>query len=104
MDLIEHTFPVVRITDKAVMFDGQELPWHIAKDGIRFDYGPDISTLTIDFLVERVEFLVGETTFRSQWEINHDGEWQWLKRAVALEFRVQQRAFDRIEKEFNVRG
>lgn len=92
----ELTFPEVLVTDKAVYFDGSELPWYIAERGIQFEPGgnTDVNRLT-------VEFLVGETTFRSQWDINHDGEWQWLKRAVELEARVQNRAFDVIAKEYS---
>ncbi|AOQ27875.1 hypothetical protein SEA_POMAR16_43 [Mycobacterium phage Pomar16] len=93
-----HHFPDVVVTDRAVFFDGQELPWYIAEEGITFQVSnTGIHTLTVDFLVEDV-------AFKSQWEINHDGEWAWLKRAVALEMRVQMRAFDRIMKEFDVRS
>ncbi|AVP41885.1 hypothetical protein SEA_JSQUARED_39 [Mycobacterium phage Jsquared] len=93
--MTEHHAPDVLVTDRAVYFDGQELPWHIAEDGISFTPGGrfDINTLTVDFFVNSV-------TFKSQWEINHDGEWAWLKRTVDLEMRVQMRAFDRIEKEY----
>ncbi|AFI24948.1 hypothetical protein [Mycobacterium phage SWU1] len=82
------------VTDKAVYFDGRELPWHIAEDGISFQPSNNgLHTLTVEFLVETA-------TFKSQWEINHDGEWAWLKRTVDLEMRVQTRAFDRIMKEY----
>ncbi|WGH21462.1 hypothetical protein SEA_TUCKER_43 [Mycobacterium phage Tucker] len=54
----EHTSPDVVVSDRAVFFDGWELPWHIAKDGISFSPGgyDSINTLTVDFFVNSVTF------------------------------------------------
>ncbi|QDK03476.1 hypothetical protein SEA_PAINTERBOY_42 [Mycobacterium phage PainterBoy] len=56
--MADHHCPDVLVTDRAVFFDGQELPWHIAEDGIRFRPGghDDINTLTVDFFVNNVTF------------------------------------------------
>ncbi|AMW64391.1 hypothetical protein PBI_KAZAN_43 [Mycobacterium phage Kazan] len=56
--MTEYTSPDVVVADRAVFFDGQELPWHIAKDGISFSPGgyDSINTLTVDFFVNSVTF------------------------------------------------
>ncbi|AZS08242.1 hypothetical protein PBI_IRONMAN_40 [Mycobacterium phage IronMan] len=95
--MTEHTFPEVEVTEKAVYFDGYELPWYISQDGVDFKPGG-----RDDFNRLRIEFLVSHTTFSDglKWELEHLKEWTWLKRAIALEMRVQTRAFDRIMKEY----
>ncbi|AMS01033.1 hypothetical protein SEA_ARCHERNM_39 [Mycobacterium phage ArcherNM] len=97
--MIEHRTPEVLVTDKAVYFDGWELPWFIAKDGISFTPGgsDDINRLT-------VEFFVGTTTFRDAWQTTHEEEWHWLGRLLELGALFEHYEFDRIEKEFDVRG
>ncbi|AEL17918.1 hypothetical protein TRIXIE_41 [Mycobacterium phage Trixie] len=99
MALIEHHCPEVLVTEKAVYFDGQELPWHIAQDGISFKPGgrDDINRLT-------VEFLVGTTTFEDTWEVEHQSEWRWLLANVRLDHWLALGEFIRIEEEFDVRG
>lgn len=87
--------PNVEVTAQALIIDGFEVPWPIVQDGIRFETHDDINRLI-------VEFFVGETTFRDQWQINHDGEWEGLRRAIHIENRTQHRAIERIIKEFNV--
>ncbi|QTF81463.1 hypothetical protein SEA_TARSUSIV_39 [Mycobacterium phage TarsusIV] len=96
--MIEHRTPEVLVTDKAVFFDGLELPWYIAEDGISFKPGgrDDFNRLTVEFLVSTVMF-----SDDAKWALDHLSEWYWLDRIVALEFRVQLRAFDRIMKEYN---
>ncbi|AXC33499.1 hypothetical protein SEA_SHAM4_39 [Mycobacterium phage Sham4] len=93
--MTDHHMPDVMVTPRAVYFDGRELPWYIAKDGISFTPGghDDINRLT-------VEFLVGDVTFKDQWEIDHDAEWAWLRRSVWLESRVQLRALDHLIEEY----
>ncbi|ATW60332.1 hypothetical protein SEA_KOKO_42 [Mycobacterium phage Koko] len=56
--MTEYTSPDVVVTDRAVFFDGHELPWHIAEDGISFQPGgyDSINTLTVDFFVNSVTF------------------------------------------------
>ncbi|AYD87069.1 hypothetical protein SEA_NICOLETERA_42 [Mycobacterium phage NicoleTera] len=97
--MIEHRTPEVLVTDKAVYFDGWELPWFIAEDGISFTPGgrDDINRLT-------VEFLVGTVTFRDPWQVDHEAEWYWLGRLIELGAAFEHYEFDRIEKEFDVRG
>ncbi|ASJ79737.1 hypothetical protein KIY85_gp40 [Mycobacterium phage Heffalump] len=93
--MIEHSTPEVLVTEKAVYFDGYELPWFISENGISFKPGG-----SDDCNRMMVEFLVGTVTFKDTWQEEHDSEWFWLSRVVALEFRVQQGAFDRIMKEY----
>lgn len=106
--MTEHSTPDVLVTDRAVYFDGFELPWFIAQNGISFKPGghDDINTLTVEFFVNSATFLgidpaapwvlVEEPT---AWETEYWSEWFWLGRVIELEGRVQNRAFDRIMKE-----
>ncbi|QGJ87767.1 hypothetical protein SEA_BIANCATRI92_40 [Mycobacterium phage BiancaTri92] len=94
------SLPEVLVTDQAVYFDGYELPWFISQNGISYKPGGHD-----DFGRLRIEFLVSTTTFSdsAKWELarlEHMNEWTWLKKAVALEGRVQHRAIDRIMKEY----
>ena len=93
--LTSYSFPEVVVADKAVFFDGQELPWYIAQDGISFTPGghDDINRLT-------VEFLVSSVTFDDPWETKHRSEWFWLGRLLKLNTALEHREFDRIEKEY----
>ncbi|QJD50246.1 hypothetical protein SEA_IWOKEUPLIKEDIS_43 [Mycobacterium phage Iwokeuplikedis] len=95
--MIEHSFPDAVVTEKAVYFDGYELPWYISEQGVSFEPGGHDN-----FNRLRIEFMVNSATFRDdlKWQMDHLSEWTWLKRAVALEMRVQLRAFDRIMKEY----
>ncbi|AHJ86407.1 hypothetical protein 40AC_43 [Mycobacterium phage 40AC] len=97
--MIEHRFADVLVTDNAVIFDGQELPWHIAKDGVRFEPGgfDDFGRLSIDFLVEDVRFTIREPRgFIDYWV----SEWYWLRSLLNLNYAVELSEFDRIEKEY----
>ncbi|ABE67362.1 hypothetical protein PBI_CHE12_43 [Mycobacterium phage Che12] len=82
------------MTDRAVYFDGFELPWYIAENGIHFKPGgrDGINTLT-------VEFFVGTTTFKDSWETEYWDEWFWLERLIRLQVDMELIALDRIIKE-----
>lgn len=71
--------PRVVVTDKAVYFDGKELPWLIAKDGVSFQPGgwDDVNRLTIEFLVD-------DTSFETSWETKHEERWSNLRFKIAL--------------------
>ncbi|AGR46455.1 hypothetical protein SEA_SUPERCHUNK_40 [Mycobacterium phage Superchunk] len=92
--MTEYRTPEVLVTDRAVFFDGLELPWYIAENGISFKPGGsnDINTLT-------VEFLVGTTTFKDSWETEYWDEWFWLERRIHLESDCIVMRIDRIIKE-----
>ncbi|ASR86493.1 hypothetical protein SEA_CHANGELING_41 [Mycobacterium phage Changeling] len=101
--MIEHRFAEVLVTDSAVIFDGKELPWHIAKGGVHFEPGgfDDIGRLTVEFLVEDVRFTLTEPRgFIDLW-VN---EWHWLRALLNHNYDLELNEFDRIEKEFDVRG
>ncbi|EHB47657.1 hypothetical protein MycrhDRAFT_5783 [Mycolicibacterium rhodesiae JS60] len=97
------TAPDVRVTDRAVYFDGWELPWFIAKDGIEFKPGghDDVNRLT-------VEFLVGTTTFLGTregypWVVyrdEHVDTWWQTGFVVELDYELELAEFDRIMKEY----
>ncbi|BBC53838.1 hypothetical protein [Mycobacterium phage PP] len=91
--MVEHRFPEVLVTDRAVFFDGEELPWHIAEDGISFEPGgrDDFNRLT-------VEFLTGTVTFNDPWASVHAERWHWMPRNIAFEFEKAIAEFDRIER------
>jgi hypothetical protein len=86
--------PDVLVTDRAVYFDGKELPWLIAKDGVSFKPGgsDDISTITIEFFVETAKFELS-------WETKHAERWRHLRLKVALETTIQLRNIEKIMKE-----
>jgi hypothetical protein len=89
--------PEVLVTDRAVYFDGQELPWYIAKDGVSFKPGgsDDINRLT-------VEFLVSTTTFAEdlKWEMDHGRRWARLERVVAFKYNLLLLRVDQTIKEY----
>ncbi|AMS00938.1 hypothetical protein SEA_LOSER_42 [Mycobacterium phage Loser] len=72
------------VTEKAVYFDGYELPWYISEDGIDFTPGG-----RDDFNRLRIEFLVGTTTFRDPWEVwenDHLARWMNLRLQIADDY------------------
>lgn len=76
-----HRCPDVLVTEEAVYFDGRELPWFIARNGVSFKPGgcDDINQLTITFLVESARF-------EASWGLQHHQRWQDLKARVADEY------------------
>ncbi|AIW02935.1 hypothetical protein KIY87_gp60 [Mycobacterium phage Malec] len=108
--MTEHRFAEVVVTDKAVIFDGKELPWHIAQDGIRYDrsYYDDIGRLSIDFLVEDVHFTLREPRgfidlYRERfvrWEDEHNDRWDRLTAETWLNHWLQLGAFIALEEEY----
>lgn len=88
--------PDVVVTDRSVYFDGQELPWVIAQDGIRFKPGgsDDINTLTI-------EFFVGGVFFLDSWETEYDKGWSRVRAMTLIGFALMQGRFDKTLKEYS---
>ncbi|BBC43860.1 hypothetical protein [Mycobacterium phage GS4E] len=80
--MTEHRFPEVLVTEKAVYFDGYELPWYISQDGVDFKPGgrDDFHRLRIDFLVENA-------TFREEtWEDGHLARWMNLRLQITDDY------------------
>lgn len=73
--------PDALITDKAVYFDGVELPWYISEGGIDFKPGG-----RDDFNRLRVEFLVDSARFENSWETKHGARWFDLRVEIARAF------------------
>lgn len=73
--------PDVVVTDRAVYFDGYELPWFISEDGI--DFKPGGRT---DFNRLRVEFIVESARFEISWETKHRQRWSDLGAKVSDEY------------------
>lgn len=108
--------PNVLVTDKAVYFDGLELPWYIAENGISFKPGgrDAINRLTVEFFVNSATFLgidpespglTNEEAYRlEKWWHEYESEWFWLGRLIELKALVEHDEFDRIEEKFDVRG
>ncbi|AOT24961.1 hypothetical protein PBI_KALPINE_41 [Mycobacterium phage Kalpine] len=87
------------VTEKAVYFDGYELPWYISEDGIDFTPGG-----RDDFHRLRIEFLVDSATFKDSRSFRRDEQWYWLGRRIGLEFDMELIKFDNAERRFRVRG
>ncbi|QXO13318.1 hypothetical protein SEA_TROOPER_41 [Mycobacterium phage Trooper] len=108
--MTEHRFAEVLVTDKAVLFDGKELPWHIAQDGVRFEPGgfDDFGRLSIDFLVEDVRFTLREPrgfidlywSEQDKWEAEHNKRWDRLTAETWLNHWLQLGAFIALEEEY----
>ncbi|ATN92168.1 hypothetical protein SEA_TIPSYTHETREX_38 [Mycobacterium phage TipsytheTRex] len=96
---MEHTSPDVLVTDKAVYFDGQELPWHIAEDGIRFKPGGrfDINTLTVDFFVNSVTFEGDRPPSRSA---AYQARWGFIECRIHLADYDAHMEINRVMKEY----
>ncbi|MCV7016783.1 hypothetical protein H7I96_03430 [Mycolicibacterium aichiense] len=85
------------MTDRAVFFDGQELPWHIAEGGVHFRYGgrDDLHRLTIEFFVESATFLGIDqeapwvVVQESAWLTAHNSKWKTLEAVIKLDYWVE---------------
>ncbi|AIK67755.1 hypothetical protein AVV38_gp64 [Mycobacterium phage Piro94] len=86
---MEHSFPHALVTEKAVYFDGYELPWYISQDGVSFEPGGHDN-----FNRLRIEFLVESATFREQsWEDGHLARWMNLRLQIADDYLELMRSF-----------
>ncbi|AMB18530.1 hypothetical protein KIY81_gp52 [Mycobacterium phage Bugsy] len=84
-----HSFPHALVTEKAVYFDGYELPWYISQDGVSFEPGGHDN-----FNRLRIEFLVESATFREQsWEDGHLARWMNLRLQIADDYLELMRSF-----------
>lgn len=92
--MTEHHLPDVVVTDRAVYFDGVELPWYIAEDGISFKPVVDgFHSLTVEFLVE-------SATFQTSWETRHADRWRHLKHKVSFGEAYQRHKISQLEQEY----
>jgi hypothetical protein len=98
-----HKFAEAVVTDRAVFFDGEELPWHIAKDGIQYQPDPDfdIGRLHITFLVDSVEFK--NEVKQELRQLEHDAAWTHLNNRLSFRFYRALLAFESVERSFGVR-
>ena len=95
---MEYRSPDVVVTDRAVFFDGLELPWYIAENGISFKPGgsDDLNTLTVEFIVDSTTFLGIDPM--APWLITVG--WPNLELTIELDFCWEHMEFDRILKEY----
>ncbi|AHG24261.1 hypothetical protein KIY80_gp37 [Mycobacterium phage Benvolio] len=98
--MTDYRDPEVVVTDKAVYFDGYELPWYITENGIDFKPGGHD-----DFNRLRIEFIVGTTTFSDSakqqlWEVGHDQRWKRMRIDITFSHKVQLGMLDRLIKEY----
>ncbi|QGJ94804.1 hypothetical protein SEA_BLINN1_43 [Mycobacterium phage Blinn1] len=111
--MTEYTSPDVVVTDRAVFFDGQELPWHIAKDGISFKPGghDDINTLTVDFFVNNATFLgtdpnaawvVFEGDRPPSWRASHMTRWAQIEVEMYLAYYEANVKINKTMKEYRL--
>lgn len=98
-------FSSVVVTDKAVLFDGMELPCHIAQGGISFKPGgsDDINRLTVEFLVGPVVFTDPTVEAEVAGEDYDESERRWNTLAfwIFAEWRMATDRIDKLTKEFH---
>jgi len=92
-------FSSVVVTDKAVLFDGIELPAYIAQGGISFKPGgwDDVNRLTVEFLVGPVVFTDPTVEAEVVSEDYNESERRWNTLAFWI-FAEWQMATDRTNK------
>lgn len=92
--------PEVIVTDTAVYFDGRELPWYIAQDGISFEPGgqDDFNRMTIEFLVSTASF----TDESKAWGVVSAARWFDLEARLTVHYIHVHQEITKVMKEYQL--
>lgn len=94
----------VLVTDRAVLFNGVELPCLIAQDGISFKPGgwSDVNRLTVEFLVGPVVFTDPsiESTVVGDRIDDSERRWNWILFWILSEWQMENLRVDDLVREY----